>query len=116
MELPSTQKGTFLFIPVYADLYWKVLGHTGRGMRVYGLIASTASAIRTATATIAPDEAHYPEALHADIRREAERLSMLENPTPENTKRLAQLLEAAKALSERPQDARAIAEGLYGLT
>ncbi len=53
MELPSTQKGTFLFIPVYADLYWKVLGHTGRGMRVYGLIASTASAIRTATATIA---------------------------------------------------------------
>ena len=31
-------------------------------------------------------------------------------------KRLAQLLEAAKALSERPQDARAIAEGLYGLT
>ena len=25
-------------------------------------------------------------------------------------------LEAAKALSERPQDARAIAEGLYGLT
>jgi len=66
--------------------------------------------------TLAPDEAHYPEALHADIRREAERLSMLENPTPENTKRLAQLLEAAKALSERPQDARAIAEGLYGLT
>ena len=45
MELPSTQKGTFLFIPVYADLYWKVLGHTGRGMRVYGLIASTASAM-----------------------------------------------------------------------
>ena len=66
--------------------------------------------------TLAPDEAHYPEALHADIRREAERLSMLENPTPDNTKRLAQLLEAAKALSERPQDARAIAEGLYGLT
>ena len=66
--------------------------------------------------TLAPDEAHYPEALHAAIRREAERLSMLENPTPENTKRLAQLLEAAKALSERPQDARAIAEGLYGLT
>ena len=66
--------------------------------------------------TLAPDEAHYPEALHADIRREAERLSMLENPTPENTKRLAQLLEAAKALSERPQDARAIAEGLYGQT
>lgn len=46
--------------------------------------------------TLAPDEAHYPEALHADIRREAERLSMLENPTPENTKRLAQLLEAAR--------------------
>lgn len=66
--------------------------------------------------TLAPDEAHYPVALHADIRREAERLSMLENPTPENTKRLAQLLEAAKALSERPQDARAIAEELYGLT
>ena len=66
--------------------------------------------------TLAPDDAHYPEALHADIRREAERLSMLDNPSPENTKRLARLLEAAKALSDRPQDARIIAEKLYGLT
>lgn len=65
--------------------------------------------------TLAPDEAHYPDALHADIRREAERLSLLDNPTPENTKRLAQLLEAAKALAEHPEDAQDIARCLYGL-
>ena len=65
--------------------------------------------------TLAPDEAHYPDALHADIRREAERLSLLDNPTPENTKRLAQLLEATMALAEHPENAREIAQSLYGL-
>lgn len=65
--------------------------------------------------TLAPDDARYPDALHADIRREAERLSLIDNPSPENTKRLAQLLEAAKALAEHPEDARGIAQSLYGL-
>ena len=72
-------------------------------------------ALMSHLSTLAPDEAHYPDALHADIRREAERLSLLDNPTPENTKRLAQLLEAAKALAEHPENAQEIAQSLYGL-
>lgn len=72
-------------------------------------------ALMSHLSTLAPDDARYPDALHADIRREAERLSLIDNPSPENTKRLAQLLEAAKALAEHPEDARGIAQSLYGL-